>query len=225
MIKKGFFLAIAVFLLLILGCAEVKEPPKKPVKKKIVQTQPIPPSKTMKKSFPAKDRKAIDTRKAISTPREAVDIKKSKKIEKKPTKEIEKKSVQTKVMDKTKVPYIYNPKGRSDPFRTFIVEVKVIAVKKGERRIRLTPLERAELSQFKVVAILWSEKESFAMVEDGTGKGYVIKTGTYIGKNGGKVTDIFQDHVVVEEPDIYGKKKANRIALKIRRGPGTGGRR
>ena len=226
LIKKGLFLLIAAFLLLIWGCTEVKEPPKKSVKKKIIQTQSIPHSKTMKKSSPAKNRKAIDTRtrKAISTPREAVDIKKSKKIEKKPTKEIEK-SVQTVVKEKTKVPYIYSPKGRPDPFRPFIVEVKVIPVKKGQRRIRLTPLERAALSQFKVVAILWSENESFAMVEDGTGKGYVIKIGTYIGKNGGKVIDIFQDHVVVEEPDIYGKKKANRIALKIRRGPGTGGLR
>jgi type IV pilus assembly protein PilP len=91
----------------------------------------------------------------------------------------------------------------------------------------LTPLERGELSQFKVVAILASGTDRHAMVEDGTGKGYLVKIGTYIGKNGGKVTNIFSDHMVVEEKfvDIYGQTNSRRHAIKLRTSPGAGGRR
>jgi len=72
-----------------------------------------------------------------------------------------------------------------------------------------TPLQKMDLDQFKLVAILRSRKMGpRAMVEDTTGKGFVVQPGTYIGNKGGQVVRIEEDRLVVKEPgvDIYGKK-------------------
>jgi type IV pilus assembly protein PilP len=56
-----------------------------------------------------------------------------------------------------------------------------------------------------------------ALVEETTGKGYVIKTGTYIGKNAGKVVKIKKNKVIVEEEfeDVFGKIKTRQRELKL----------
>ena len=238
--NKCFLLLSVVFLWLMWGCTEAKESQKKEVKRKIIQSQPIPPSKTVKKSSPPKKVRAVQPSKSASTTRKTLVTEKSaisdKKIEEKSTKEIKKKPEKAegeekkkvaKEIEKIEIPYVYNPKGRSDPFRPFITEVQAFTVARPKGWLPRTPLERSEISEFKLVAILLSEQDKRAMVEDGTGKGYIIKIGTYIGKKGGKVTDIFADHVVVEEQlkSIYGDKRTNRIPLKLRKGHGTGGRK
>ena len=50
-----------------------------------------------------------------------------------------------------------------------------IAAKKKIRRVPRTPLERIDLSQLKLVAIIVSKSGNTALLEDATGKGYVIK--------------------------------------------------
>lgn len=238
--NKCLFLLAVVCLWLIWGCNESKEPQKKVVKRKIIQSQPIPSSKTVKKASPAKKVKVVQPSRSASTTRKALDTGKSaisgKKIEKKPTREIIKKpekaegAVKKKMareIKKIEIPYVYNPKGRPDPFRPYITEVQSFTAVRPANWAPRTPLERSAISEFKVVAILWSEQDKRAMVEDGTGKGYIIKIGTFIGKKGGKVIDIFADHVVVEEQlvSIYGDKRTNRIPLKLRKSYGTGGRK
>jgi type IV pilus assembly protein PilP len=37
------------------------------------------------------------------------------------------------------------------------------------------------------------------MVEDATGKGYEVRIGTYMGKNGGQVVDIQSDRILIRE--------------------------
>ena len=63
----------------------------------------------------------------------------------------------------------------------------------------MTPLERIDLSQLKLVGIILASSGNRALVEESSGKGYVIKTGTYIGVNSGKVVKIRKEKVVVEE--------------------------
>ena len=70
-----------------------------------------------------------------------------------------------------------------DPFRPATLRKKTVA----RPRENLSPLERFELSQLKIVGIVWDMKEPRAMVEDSTGLGYTIKVGAPIGANDGVV--------------------------------------
>jgi type IV pilus assembly protein PilP len=113
---------------------------------------------------------------------------------------------------KGEVEYSYNPIGKPDPFRPFIQ----LASREGLRKA-VTPLQRFEISQLKLVAIISTSQGNVALVEDATGKGYVLKKGTPIGKNDGKVVKIQQDRVVIEEvyQDIFGQTKTNEVSLSL----------
>ena len=108
--------------------------------------------------------------------------------------------------------YSYNPAGKPDPFRPFI---QLISGRGGSKSAPLTPLQKYDVSQLKLVAIISSPGGNIALVEDVAGKGYFLKKGTWIGKNDGKVTKILMDKVIVEEvyQDIFGQTKTNEISL------------
>ena len=59
-------------------------------------------------------------------------------------------------------------------------------------------------------------------MEESTGKGYVIKKGTYIGTNGGKIVKIQKETVYVEEKfeDVFGKIQTRKRELKLPKPPG-----
>ncbi len=103
----------------------------------------------------------------------------------------------------------YNPAGRRDPFRPFILDIR------PEARVQLTPLQRYELGQLTVVATVWNASVPRAMVEDSAGMGYIVGVGTPIGRNGGVVTGIEPQRVVVEERvlDFYGNEQVSRIVM------------
>ena len=102
-----------------------------------------------------------------------------------------------------------------DPFRPMTLRAKVD--NSARKRENLSPLERLELSQLKLVGIVWDAKDPRAMVEDSGGLGYVIKVGTPIGSNDGKVKAIHQNEVVVEEfySDDYGARKKRDVGIKL----------
>jgi len=91
--------------------------------------------------------------------------------------------------------------------------------KERKKRIPRTPLEKVDLSQLKLVAILRSESGNRALMQDASGKGYVVKKGTYIGIHGGKVAEIFEDRVIIEEEvkDASGKIVISRKELKLQK--------
>jgi type IV pilus assembly protein PilP len=100
-----------------------------------------------------------------------------------------------------------------DPFRPPSIQTRT-----GTRsRDNLSPLERFELGQLKVVGIVWDVKEPRAMIEDNAGLGYTILVGTPIGGSEGKVKGIHRDQVVVEESfeDVSGKKKTREVSMKL----------
>ena len=100
-----------------------------------------------------------------------------------------------------------------DPFRPMTLRTNI----DNRPRENLSPLERLELSQIKLVGIVWDIKEPRAMVEDTAGLGYVLKVGTPIGSNGGKVKAIHQNEVVVEESfsDVTGGRKVQDAILRL----------
>jgi len=115
------------------------------------------------------------------------------------------------LMDKE---YIYDPTGKRDPFRPFNLKVE----KKSEvPPEELTPLQRYNLSQLKLTAIIYdSEKGTgIAMVEAPDKKGYNIIVGSEIG--GGRVVRITETDVQVEMSyeDFYGNTEKRIETLKI----------
>ena len=115
---------------------------------------------------------------------------------------------------------LYNPGGKIDPFEPlFKNEPSQSETIKKKRKIRepRTPLERIDIGQLRLVGIILAASGNRALVEESTGKGYVIKKGTYIGTNAGKVTAIEKDMVIVEEEyeDVFGKLKVQKKELKL----------
>ena len=129
----------------------------------------------------------------------------------------------TPKMRLTAIPGAYNAIGKTDPFEPLFRE-KPVSVKKktGKKRIPQTPLERIDLSQLKLVGIILASSGNRALVEESSGKGYVIKKGTYIGVNSGKVVKIKKEKVVVEEEfeDVFGKSKLRQREIKLPKPPG-----
>jgi len=123
----------------------------------------------------------------------------------------------------TGIPAAYNPAGKIDPFEPLLREKPVPFKKtKLKKRIPRTPLERIDLSQLKLVGIILASSGNRALVEEASGKGYVIKKGTYIGTNSGKVAKIIKEKVIVEEEfeDVFGKIKIRQREIKIPKPPG-----
>ena len=112
--------------------------------------------------------------------------------------------------------YSYDPVGKKDPFKPFL---QMASVRGSSRNIPLTPLEKYEISQLKLVAIISSPEGNIALIEDSAGKGYFLKKGTGIGKNEGKVTKILKDKVIIEETyqDVFGQTKINEISILLHR--------
>ncbi len=112
--------------------------------------------------------------------------------------------------------YAYDPTGKEDPFKPFF---QTASSKKSSRNVPLTPLEKYEISQLKLVAIISTPEGNIALIEDSTGKGYFLKKGTGIGKNDGRVKRILKDQVVIEETyqDILGQTKNNEVLLYLHR--------
>jgi type IV pilus assembly protein PilP len=112
--------------------------------------------------------------------------------------------------------YSYNPIGKPDPFKAFI-EIETTEKKKKEEKKALAatsifPLQREETENYKVVGIAGDQEHRVAIVEDAAKKFYPLHKGTRIGLNNGKVIEILQDRVIVEE---YEEGKAKRVTLKL----------
>jgi type IV pilus assembly protein PilP len=118
----------------------------------------------------------------------------------------------------------YNPKGKADPFEPFIREEgqQVAKAMKPKKRTPQTPLEQIDLGQLKLVAIVASASGNRALVEQSSGKGFILKSGTYVGLNSGKVVEITIDKVTIEEEyeDVYGKTITQKKEITLPKPPG-----
>jgi Tfp pilus assembly protein PilP len=103
--------------------------------------------------------------------------------------------------------------GRRDPFRPFTLNTR----SRARPRENLSPLERYDLGQLKLVGVIWQVKEPNALIEDAVGLGYIVKIGTPIGANDGKVMAIKADEIIIEETyvDFFGAKKRREVNIKL----------
>jgi type IV pilus assembly protein PilP len=117
----------------------------------------------------------------------------------------------------------YDPKGKADPFKPFLLTQKASTEGFGEaKRKPLTPLQKMALSEIQagLRAIIWGKMGNKALVEDATGKGYVLAVGTYVGQNDGIVKKILEDRIVVEEyirDPVENRLTTNEVVLKLKK--------
>lgn len=81
--------------------------------------------------------------------------------------------------------FVYQRDGRSDPFMPFIKDrtVKEEDVEVDDYGV-LTGMRKFEPGQLTVVAIVQKQEGPIAMVQDSTGKGYLLSPGEKLGRNG-----------------------------------------
>jgi type IV pilus assembly protein PilP len=111
----------------------------------------------------------------------------------------------------------FHPRSERDPFKSFVAtRTRVAAPTERAPRIK-TPLQRYSLDQLKVVGIIAGGKMRKALLEDDVGKGYVVSAGDLVGSEGGKITSIQKDRVIIESTyrDVLGNKKVRRITKKL----------
>jgi type IV pilus assembly protein PilP len=108
--------------------------------------------------------------------------------------------------------HVMKPDGR-DPFRPMTLKTSALS----RSRENLSPLERLDIGQLRIVGIVWDVKEPRAIVEDSAGLGYTVKVGTPIGSNDGRVKVIRRDQIVVEEvyEDAYGARKKRDVPMRL----------
>ena len=177
------FKQVGTMLILVLlvscflwNCSDQKEPSKAPVVSKKISA-PSTHSPSQKSDDPQTDLSAKAAVSATATEKEAAIV----------------------------AARVYDPKERLNPFIPLFRDEKNEAAadqsdkSKRKKRVPQTPLERISLNQLKLAAIIRTTSGNKALVEDNTGKGFIIKNGTYIGLNSGIVTQINASSVIIEE--------------------------
>jgi len=110
--------------------------------------------------------------------------------------------------------FAYSPKGRRDPFKPLVQEqVKAVKKMSGRAEKLKGPLEKFELSQYRLVALMVVKGVPRAMVKAPDGKSYTVKVGEYIGLNGGMVKNIETKVIDVDVNGMRIEKSPDRIIV------------
>ncbi len=112
--------------------------------------------------------------------------------------------------------YAYDATGKRDPFRSIRYK-HVQAMDVG-----IGPLGEYELGQLSVIAVVWDATRPRALVSDPSGRSFVIREGSQIGKNSGRVIHIGDNLVLVKETyvDFEGTESTRDVEMRIRRSQG-----
>jgi type IV pilus assembly protein PilP len=110
--------------------------------------------------------------------------------------------------------YVYNPIGKRDPFENPLKRNVEVSPESG---IPLTPLQKYDLGQFRLIGVIVGKGEPRAMVVAPDGKSFILKKGIKIGKNDGSVIDITTDSVLVKEKyyDFAGEIRTSVQEIKL----------
>ncbi len=119
--------------------------------------------------------------------------------------------------------FIYELEGRPDPFVPFITPKATTANSPDPNEIIeddlvLTGMQLFEPGQLTLVAVLYAQGSPMAMVEDVTGKGYILTKGIPIGRRG-VVSDINSSAVVITETarTRAGKEIKSTVTMKLKK--------
>ena len=108
--------------------------------------------------------------------------------------------------------YSYDATGKPDPVVPLITEVQPKKQSVKEKRKRpLTPLQRYDLKELKLVAIISTGKNATALLEDPAKYGYIVKDGMNVGKNDGVIKKITENGLIIEEKVYNSRGKLETI--------------
>lgn len=99
-----------------------------------------------------------------------------------------------------------------DPFKPFIKT----GLEKPKTKDNLLPIQRVNLSELTLKGIIYVPKHPMALINDNSGKAYIIKIGDPIGPLG-HVQSITKEKVIVKEvyTDIFEGKKTRLVELTL----------
>ncbi|MGO9379761.1 MAG: pilus assembly protein PilP [Dissulfurispiraceae bacterium] len=106
--------------------------------------------------------------------------------------------------------YEYSGFDRRDPFAPL--------VSKREGAKGVSPLESYDVTEMKIIAVLWDKKKHFAVISLPDGKSYNVTDGDKVGSHGGVITKITKDTVVIRERirDASGVMSPRDTVLRLR---------
>ena len=125
-------------------------------------------------------------------------------------------------IEKSTTEYEYQVDDRPDPFSPFVTgpaqSNPITPDEIIEENEVLTGMQLFEPGQLTLVALMMTGGETVAMVQDFTGRGYMIEEGMKIGRRG-VITRITEDEVLIEETSRTrsGKVLKNEIAMVLKR--------
>ncbi|MBD1399421.1 pilus assembly protein PilP [Pelovirga terrestris] len=111
--------------------------------------------------------------------------------------------------------YTYQPLGRRDPFTPLIRRDEPAPVIQTTRRPEALrgPLERYELGQMRLIAVVVVGGAPRAMLSTPDGKSYTVKVGDFVGTNGGRVKDIQTRKIGVDDQGVRIVENPDRIVV------------
>ncbi len=109
--------------------------------------------------------------------------------------------------------YRYSPVGKRDPFRSYFGDMKAL---NKDRQI-VSELQRFDISDLTITAIIWGVAEPRAVIMAPGKKTFVVRRGSFIGKNWGRISKILKDKIEIVETykDPLGRKILNRVYLEL----------
>lgn len=106
---------------------------------------------------------------------------------------------------------IYETAGKRDPFMPFIKLTESESEVKPQVNELLPPIQKYSLDEFKLVGVVLVGKEPRAMIIDPEKNTYVLGVGDGIGNRQGKIVEIKESGILVEEKrfleNIFGEKR------------------
>ena len=115
--------------------------------------------------------------------------------------------------------FTYETAGRPDPFTPFISDKIIQPLEANvQQQEKLTGMRQFEPGQLSLVAVMFTESNPMAMVEDSSHKGYIIRRGTKIGKSG-IVSDILPNQVIIKQLSysMAREKKYKTVEMTLRK--------
>jgi type IV pilus assembly protein PilP len=111
--------------------------------------------------------------------------------------------------------YVYDPKGRRDPF----MSLAQVSRARAERKKGASPMENFDVDEIKLIAIASDSQQYYALITLPDNKSYTIRKGMTLGLYNGKVAEITKDSVLIKEQvkDYRGQTKTKDTILKLRK--------
>jgi len=110
--------------------------------------------------------------------------------------------------------FTFLPAKPLDPFVPFILPTQSGLPEEDEPQngSPMTPLQRMTMSEIEkgLKAITWGDLGKRAVIEDSTGRGYIVAIGTPAGEHSGVITQIYNDRLVVQQ-EIWDRRAKKRF--------------